>query len=201
MRNADWRRRGVTRWCVLCAVAAALFVLARRARGRCGIRSARWGRRRRRCSSPGRRSTRSWPRSIRTRRRFRATRPTTPRSPFPARSASRTLQGQHRRAAARARCGCRRRTALTGPEVDLGSNDELFWFWVRRNEPPAVYFARHRPGRGQRGAAAHADRAAVAARRAGLGRVPPDRPARGAAAGATRTRSRSRRSCSRGAGR
>ncbi|HMP05296.1 MAG TPA: hypothetical protein PJ982_03010 [Lacipirellulaceae bacterium] len=39
-------------------------------------------------------------------------------------------------------------TALTGPEVDLGSNDELFWFWVKRNEPPAVYFARHaeRPG-------------------------------------------------------
>jgi hypothetical protein len=35
------------------------------------------------------------------------------------------------------------RTALTGSEVDLGSNDELFWFWVRRNEPPAVYFARH----------------------------------------------------------
>ena len=34
-------------------------------------------------------------------------------------------------------------TALTGSEVDLGSNDELFWFWVRRNEPPAVYYARH----------------------------------------------------------
>ncbi len=34
-------------------------------------------------------------------------------------------------------------TALTGPEVDLGSNDELFWFWVRRNEPPALYFSRH----------------------------------------------------------
>jgi hypothetical protein len=34
-------------------------------------------------------------------------------------------------------------TALTGPEVDLGSSDELFWFWVKRNEPPAVYFARH----------------------------------------------------------
>jgi hypothetical protein len=34
-------------------------------------------------------------------------------------------------------------TAITGPEVDLGSNDELFWFWVRRNEPPQVYFARH----------------------------------------------------------
>jgi hypothetical protein len=34
-------------------------------------------------------------------------------------------------------------TALTGPEVDLGANDELFWFWVKRNEPPAMYFARH----------------------------------------------------------
>lgn len=34
-------------------------------------------------------------------------------------------------------------TALTGPEVDLGSNDELFWFWIRRNEPPALYFSRH----------------------------------------------------------
>ncbi len=34
-------------------------------------------------------------------------------------------------------------TALTGPEVDLGSNEELFWFWVKRNQPPAVYFARH----------------------------------------------------------
>ncbi len=34
-------------------------------------------------------------------------------------------------------------TAITGPEVDLGSNDELSWFWVKRNEPPALYFARH----------------------------------------------------------
>lgn len=34
-------------------------------------------------------------------------------------------------------------TALSGPEVDLGSNEELFWFWVRRNEPPALYFCRH----------------------------------------------------------
>jgi hypothetical protein len=34
-------------------------------------------------------------------------------------------------------------TLLTGPEVDVGSNDELFWIWVKRNQPPAVYFARH----------------------------------------------------------
>lgn len=33
--------------------------------------------------------------------------------------------------------------SLLGDEVDLGSNDQLFWFWVRRNEPPALYFARH----------------------------------------------------------
>lgn len=34
-------------------------------------------------------------------------------------------------------------TAVSGSEIDLGSNPELFWFWVRRNEPPAVYFCRH----------------------------------------------------------
>ncbi|HYO26060.1 MAG TPA: hypothetical protein VEQ85_14045, partial [Lacipirellulaceae bacterium] len=34
-------------------------------------------------------------------------------------------------------------TAITGPEVDLGSNEELFWFWVRRNEPPQLYYSRH----------------------------------------------------------
>jgi hypothetical protein len=37
-------------------------------------------------------------------------------------------------------------TALTGAEADLGSNDELFWFWVRRTppgQPPAIYFCRH----------------------------------------------------------
>ncbi|MEO2048193.1 MAG: hypothetical protein ABGX16_16695 [Pirellulales bacterium] len=34
-------------------------------------------------------------------------------------------------------------TGLTGREVDLGTNDELFWFWVKSNEPPAVYFSRH----------------------------------------------------------
>jgi hypothetical protein len=32
---------------------------------------------------------------------------------------------------------------IGGPELDLGSNDELFWLWVRRNPPPAVYFCRH----------------------------------------------------------
>ena len=34
-------------------------------------------------------------------------------------------------------------TALTGPELDLGSNDQQFWFWVKRNQPPAVFYCRH----------------------------------------------------------
>jgi hypothetical protein len=34
-------------------------------------------------------------------------------------------------------------TPLTGPELDLGSNDELFWLWVRQNKPPALFFCRH----------------------------------------------------------
>jgi hypothetical protein len=34
-------------------------------------------------------------------------------------------------------------TRLTGAELDLGSNDELFWFWVRRNHPPALYYCDH----------------------------------------------------------
>jgi hypothetical protein len=37
----------------------------------------------------------------------------------------------------------RAETALTGAEVDMGSNDELFWFWVRRNPPPTLYYCRH----------------------------------------------------------
>ena len=37
----------------------------------------------------------------------------------------------------------RAETALTGAEVDLGSNDDLFWFWVRRNPPPTIYYCRH----------------------------------------------------------
>ena len=34
-------------------------------------------------------------------------------------------------------------TVITGAELDLGSNDELFWVWAKRNEPPDIYFARH----------------------------------------------------------
>jgi hypothetical protein len=37
----------------------------------------------------------------------------------------------------------RAQTAFTGPEVDLGSNDDLFWFWVRRNKPEALFYCRH----------------------------------------------------------
>ncbi len=34
-------------------------------------------------------------------------------------------------------------TAVTGQEIDLGSNDDLFWIWIRHNQPPGVYFCRH----------------------------------------------------------
>ena len=34
-------------------------------------------------------------------------------------------------------------TGLTGNELDVGSNDEYFWFWARRADQPAVYYARH----------------------------------------------------------
>jgi hypothetical protein len=37
----------------------------------------------------------------------------------------------------------RAETGLTGTELDLGSNDELFWFWCRREQPPAIYYCRH----------------------------------------------------------
>jgi hypothetical protein len=34
-------------------------------------------------------------------------------------------------------------TSLTGVELDMGSNNERFWMWIKRNDPPAVYFCRH----------------------------------------------------------
>lgn len=37
----------------------------------------------------------------------------------------------------------RAETALTGAEIDLGSNDDLFWLWIRRNPPPTLYYCRH----------------------------------------------------------
>jgi len=30
-----------------------------------------------------------------------------------------------------------------GPELDLGSNDTLMWFWIKRAEPPALLYCRH----------------------------------------------------------
>ncbi|MEK6247764.1 MAG: hypothetical protein N2C12_06260, partial [Planctomycetales bacterium] len=34
-------------------------------------------------------------------------------------------------------------TAVTGQEMDLGSNDELFWVWIKRAQPAALYYGRH----------------------------------------------------------
>lgn len=32
---------------------------------------------------------------------------------------------------------------ITGKEMDLGSNNNIFWFWSRRINPPALYFSKH----------------------------------------------------------
>lgn len=37
----------------------------------------------------------------------------------------------------------RAETRLTGPELDLGSNDEIYWMWVKQNDEKAVYWGRH----------------------------------------------------------
>jgi len=34
-------------------------------------------------------------------------------------------------------------TTFLGPEIDLGSNDEAYWVWVRSSDPKAVYTGRH----------------------------------------------------------
>lgn len=34
-------------------------------------------------------------------------------------------------------------TLLGTEEIDLGSNDQLFWMWVRRGEPAGIYSCRH----------------------------------------------------------
>ncbi len=57
-------------------------------------------------------------------------------SGFPSLGASVAFERQRR---FRLRAG----TGMLGAELDVGSNDELFWFWVRREQPPAVYFCRH----------------------------------------------------------
>jgi hypothetical protein len=37
----------------------------------------------------------------------------------------------------------RAQTTVTGNELDIGSNDELFWLWIRRHEPPVMLYCRH----------------------------------------------------------
>ena len=37
----------------------------------------------------------------------------------------------------------RLRAQIYGPELDVGSNEELFWFWAKHDPQPGVYFARH----------------------------------------------------------
>jgi hypothetical protein len=37
----------------------------------------------------------------------------------------------------------RAHTVLTGPELDLGSNDESYWIWVKQSDAPGVYWGRH----------------------------------------------------------
>ena len=37
----------------------------------------------------------------------------------------------------------RAQTSVTGSELDIGSNDDLFWLWIRRHEPPVMLFCRH----------------------------------------------------------
>lgn len=34
-------------------------------------------------------------------------------------------------------------TLLGSEEIDIGSNDDHFWFWVRLNSPKAVYYSKH----------------------------------------------------------
>lgn len=33
--------------------------------------------------------------------------------------------------------------SVVGQEMDIGSNDTYFWFWSRRMNPPALYYAKH----------------------------------------------------------
>ena len=37
----------------------------------------------------------------------------------------------------------RAQTSLSGNELDIGSNDDLFWLWIRRHEPPIMLFCQH----------------------------------------------------------
>lgn len=37
----------------------------------------------------------------------------------------------------------RMRASLIGPELDVGSNEELFWMWVKHSPEPGVFYAQH----------------------------------------------------------
>ena len=37
----------------------------------------------------------------------------------------------------------RAQTTVTGSELDIGSNDDLFWLWIRRHQPPMLLHCRH----------------------------------------------------------
>ena len=37
----------------------------------------------------------------------------------------------------------RAQTSITGGELDIGSNDDLFWLWIRRHEPAVTLYCRH----------------------------------------------------------
>lgn len=34
-------------------------------------------------------------------------------------------------------------TLVTGKEMDIGSNNDIFWFWSKRMEPAALYYSKH----------------------------------------------------------
>jgi hypothetical protein len=53
---------------------------------------------------------------------------------FPALRASIALQPPRR---------LRMQATFLGPELDVGSNPDVFWFWVKSNPDAAIYFARH----------------------------------------------------------
>lgn len=37
----------------------------------------------------------------------------------------------------------RAESPIMGPQLDVGSNEELFWFWVRQSPDPSVFYCRH----------------------------------------------------------
>ena len=37
----------------------------------------------------------------------------------------------------------RAQTSVSGSELDIGSNDDLFWLWIRRHQPPVLLHCRH----------------------------------------------------------